>query len=271
MVMVWLTLMILTKIAVEDDDGTFFPAFMVEALSPVLESEGHRLPLTSGKVEEVVVEEPEAVRAFDVDYNPMLSPETEELPSFPPIKEVALNDSGVVMNTSNHSEVSISLSQGPLTEVEFSELAAAELDAQIKELQLELEKCRNSSPSGSPSTTAPPPPLMENLIPENENMKKTMPVTDSGVEFTYLNGSVPAKKVHFHHAPCSPSPWISRHRVLMSVLVVLVFIVLWVVLIFETNFSIPLLSGLRHLPAVRKFRSRYYRPARKAIMRYLGW
>lgn len=266
-------LMILTEMVVEGDDGMFFPAFVVEALKPVSESEGQGLPLTADKVEEVIVDKPEPVQVFDASYNPMLSPETEELPSFPQIKEVAPNDSGVDLNTSNRSEASISLSQVPLTEVEFSELAAADLDAHIGELQLELEKCKDSSPSGSPSTTSPPPPV-GNLIPENKNVERVMPVTDPGVEFTCLNGSAPAEKVpdDFDRAPSSPSPWIiSRRRILVSVLVVLFLIVLWMVMVFETNFCIPLASDLRRWPAVRKFRNRYYRPARKAVVRCLGW
>lgn len=229
------------------------------------------------KVIEKIQEEP--VQVFDDNYQPLLSPETEEPPSFPQIKEAPTeDDSGVDLNASNHSEISLQSSRGPLTEVEFSELATAELDAQIKELQMELEKCKSSSPSGSSSSSSP---RAENLICEKEDPEAPIPAAPAaaaaaanpGIVPVSCNGKTPVEQAEEapERIPASSSPWISGRRVLLSVLALLFFVLLWTILIFETRLGIPLVSSMRRWPEVRRFRNRYYRPIRTAVRQFLGW
>lgn len=253
----------------------FFSAVTVETQKSRSESGDEDVPPILEKVIEKIQEEP--VQVFDENYQPLLSPETEEPPSFPQVKEVPTeDDSGVDLNVSNHSEISLQSSRGPLTEVEFSELATAELDAQIKELQMELEKCKSSSPSGSSSSSSP---QAENLICEKEVPETPIPAAAAaaavspGIVPVSCNGKTPAEKAEEapERIPASSSPWISRRRVLLSVLAVVFFVLLWTILIFETRLSIPLVSSMRRWPEVRRFRGRYYRPIRTAVRQFLGW
>ena len=232
---------------------------------PRSESLDHGMAVILERSEERMVLEAPPVQVFDGNYEPMLSPDKEELPAFPGITEeepVPEDDSGVDLSAT--SDISLSSAQIPLSEVDYSELASADLDAQIKELQMELEKCKNSSTTRSPVEE---PPLPNNL----ESANHTTVIVESIQAAP--NGSTHSAKERAvvdeqdGHSAFSIS-WSNIALVLFAGLLLALILSL---VLFETELNFPLLSGLRRWPEVDSLRRRFYRPVKSAVGRAFGW
>lgn len=229
------------------------------------------------------VVEPAPVKVFDGDYEPMLSPDKEELPAFPAAAAITEeeepvppeDDSGIDLSANSDASLSSSVVV-PLTEVDYSELASADLDAQIKELQMELEKCKNSSTTRSPVELEPPLPP-----PPPYDMESTKLNSVVGNSQTAPNGSTHSAKedtVDDDQSGDSANataneafPMFTWSNVALLLFAGLLLAFVLSLILFETELNVPLLSGLRRWPEVDSFRSRFYRPAKAAVGRVFRW
>lgn len=232
---------------------------------PRSESLDHGMAVILERSEEKPVVEPPPVQVFDGNYEPMLSPDKEELPAFPGITEeepIPEDDSGVDLSV--NSDISLSSVRAPLTEVDYSEMASADLDAQIKELQMELEKCKNTSATSFPVEVTTPP-----IDLENASANHTTVIANSQAAPNGSTHSTNEPTVNDHNGYSAfPISWSNVALVLFASLLLAVIFSL---VLFETELNFPLLSGLRRWPEVDSFRSRFYRPVKSAFGRVFRW
>ncbi|KAK2163443.1 hypothetical protein LSH36_79g04023 [Paralvinella palmiformis] len=236
---------------------------------------------TSTPLEDPVTEtipEEGALELGDSPYRPMRSPSAEELPSLPPETESA--------STSPISEPLVKPAPVP-----------ADLDAQIQELQKELESCRKGSgdaldtapldkadiPVGDgdddvivrekaidveqpeilvkvsePSPSITPPTVMETAPPKVEDTVNITPPVEKPPD---TGPQAPVQQ---------PEPRKSGKRrgamaVTMAVLFAVATLVVLALLVLESDLQIPVLKELRQLPEVQHFKQHHYMPLKSAL------
>ena len=192
-------------------------------------------------IDETIPEE-SAVEVGDTSYAPMESPSSEPLPPLPPV----YIDPGVGVNV--------------IAPLDLSDATPVDLDAQIEELESELERCK----TGETNHTGAPPggvDVTDGEIPSPFDDGEVDTVSDTPT--TPVDPDVAAQS---HH-----QRGLSVCRALTIVFFV-VFTVMVATLLFvmESELDVPVLTELRQMPELQHFKRQHYNPLKVSLARRAG-
>lgn len=186
------------------------------------------------------IPEERAVTLSEVPYQPLDSPQEEDLPKFPPDDVFPPFD----------------------------------LDSQIHELQNELDRCRITAEEVD---TVFDPALIEQQ--EREVIEEEIKPVNPGARLEATKAPKPEEN-HGHKgnkAECVPQertreetkPGVIRLTAIASVLLILMLIVLFI-LVLETDLALPVVKTIREFPSVHAFRHNNYNPFKNSMTQCVG-
>jgi len=241
-----------------------------------------------GDVSASAIREETPVEISELSYSPLQSPENEALPSLPPSSAAAerkpsiqSNGEGVripksgdveqstiasVIQTSAEGSASVDAREAYLT-------TSIDLDAQIRELQAELDKCRSLpapvvTATGTASTGWQQQHHSQDQQQQQKSTRATISHADPGGAPVQSNGGVGNKRGASSNATAVPAAsrrGSTMRSVAFAALAVLLLAIVLFVLIFETHMDVPIISSVRKLREVRRFGRLYYTPLKKSI------
>ena len=181
------------------------------------------------------IPEESSVEVGETPYQPTQSPSSETLPPLP---------------------------------LDFSDQTPVDLDAQIEELQHELEKCKTGD---SNHTAAPPGDVdvtdgCESTTPTVEAPRVVTPDGDTGDASSNVDAdkSTPDAAVSHQRA-------LSVCRVLTVVFFVMFTVMVSVVLlVLESELDLPVLTDIRQMPELQHFKHQHYTPLKATLARRVG-
>ena len=186
------------------------------------------------------IPEEHAVTLSEVPYNPLDSPQSEDLPGFP----------------------------------EEEKPRSGDLDAQIQELQNELDRCRLSTTPvvdtnhiGAPEL--PDEEAMEEelraaVAPQNEGLLKSSAPTAAQKEPNGMKNM----GMEFEE-PQKRSVQVCR-LVALSVAFLIALLLLLMILILETDAQVPVLRDIRNFPSIQLFKRHHYDPFKAGMAQKVG-
>ena len=210
-----------------------------------------------------------------------------EEPSTPMKLSIPEEDAVVMADTSYHPDKSPDREEAPSMSFSFEEADTSlsapssledtqkDLDAQIQELQTELDKCR-SKDANHVTTTLP----NGKGSLGNEMGESLVSVTPNNVEnHTHHKEELHEdqnKSVEDH--PCS-GPVSSKSRkkgvlkgILVSVIISVCLLLILSILVLESDVDVPVLNDVRNLPDVRHFKKNQYEPLKISVTKTVqGW
>ena len=181
------------------------------------------------------IPEESSVEVGETSYQPTESPSSETLPPIP---------------------------------LDFTDQTPVDLDAQIEELQHELEKCK----TGDSNHTTPPPgdvdvtDSCESTTQMTEAPRVVMPDGDAGAASSNVDAdeSMPDATVSQQRA-------LSVCRVLTIMFFVMFTVMVSVVLlVLESELDMPVLKDIRQMPELQHFKHQHYAPLKATLARRVG-
>ena len=205
-------------------------------------SESTILSQTSATTIDDTIPEESSVEVGEMPYQPMESPSSETLPPIP---------------------------------IDFSDQTPVDLDAQIEELQNELEKCKTGD---SNHTGAPP---IDTDMTDGCEMLSTPatqtagpPRVDTPVSDT-SSASPPVDMVPDDTSESTPTASHQRGLSVCRALTIVFFVMFTVMvsavlLVLESDLDMPVLKDLRHMPELQHFKHQHYNPLKSTLAHKVG-
>ena len=189
-------------------------------------------------IDETIPEEP-TVEVGDTSYAPLESPSSEALPPVPPYP-----------------------GEGVIAPLDLSDPTPVDLDAQIEELESELEKCKTGETNHK---GAPPGDVVD--VTDGGDVSS---IDDAEVE-TAANDTVTSSVAADDVAPPNHQRGLSVCRGLtIAFFVIFTVMVATLLFVLESEMDVPVLTELRQMPELQHFKRQHYNPMKTSLARRAG-